>query len=131
MSRALNWILAVLGISLVLATGGVALLSGKEVSAEQPTSASRSVGSLTKTNRVKITDFKYKPPAVEVKVGSKLTFVNEDSAAHTGTSKTPGAFDSGSIRRGESKTVVLREAGDFDYYCAFHPFMKAKIRVVD
>lgn len=131
MSQALHLILAGLGISLVLATGGVALLSDKAASAEQSTRAGPSAGSSTKTNRVKITDFKYKPPAVEVKVGSKLTFVNDDSAAHTGTSKTPGAFDSGSIRRGESKSVVLKKAGDFDYYCAFHPFMKAKIRVVD
>lgn len=106
-------------------------MSDKVASADQSASAGPSVGSSTKTNRVKITDFKYKPPAVEVKVGSRLTFVNEDSAAHTGTSKTPGAFDSGSIRRGESKSVVLKEAGKFDYYCAFHPFMKAKIRVVD
>ena len=130
MSRALNWILAALGIALVLATGGVAVLSDKAASAGQSASASPSGNPAIKTNRVKITDFKYKPPAVEVKVGSKLTFVNEDNAAHTGTSKTPGAFDSGSIRRGQTKSVVLKESGDFDYYCAFHPFMKAKIRVV-
>lgn len=131
MSRPLNWILAALGISLVLATGGVALLSDKTASPEHSASADPSASSSIKTNRVKITDFKYKPPAVEVKVGSRLTFVNEDNAAHTGTSKTPGAFDSGSIRRGESKTVVLKKAGNFNYYCAFHPFMKAKIQVVD
>ena len=130
MSRPLNLILAALGISLVLATGGVALLSDKVASDGQSASASPSAGSAIKTNRVKITDFKYKPPAVEVKVGSKVTFVNEDSAAHTGTSRTPGAFDSGSIRRGESKSVVLKKAGNFDYYCAFHPFMKAKLRAV-
>jgi len=113
----------------VLATGGVALLSDKAGSSEQSAGATPA-GSAKKTDRVQITDFKYKPPAVEVKVGTKVTFVNDDTAAHTATSKTPGAFDSGSIGQGESKSVVVKKAGDFDYYCAFHPFMKAKIRVV-
>jgi len=122
--------LAALGAALVLATGGVALLSDKAGSSEQSAGATPAGGSAKKTDRVQIKEFKYKPPAVEVKVGSKVTFVNDDTAAHTATSKTPGAFDSGSIGQGESKSVVVKKAGDFDYYCAFHPFMKAKIRVV-
>lgn len=114
----------------MLATGGVALLSEKSGSSEQSASEMPATGAAKKTDRVQITDFKYKPVVVEAKVGSKLTFVNDDSAAHTATSKTPGAFDSGSIRQRESKSVVLKKAGNFDYFCAFHPFMKAKIRVV-
>ena len=58
-----------------------------------------------------------------------VAFVNDDTAAHTATSKGPRAFDTGSIMRSET-SVVPKETGDFDYYCAFHPFMKAKIRVV-
>jgi len=130
MSNPLDRILAVLGAAHVLATGGVALLSDKAGSSEQSAGATPA-GSAKKTDRVQITDFKYKPPAVEVKVGSKVTFVNDDTAAHTATSKTPGAFDSGLIGQRESKSVVVKKAGDFDYYCAFHPFMKAKIRVVN
>jgi plastocyanin len=40
-------------------------------------------------------------------------------------------FETGSIKQRESKSVVLKKAGNFDYYCAFHPFMKAKIQVVN
>jgi len=130
MPRPLDRILAVLGAALVLATGGVALLSDKAGSSKQSAGAMPTAGAAKKTDRVQIADFKYKPVEVEAKVGSTLTFVNDDSAAHTATSKTPGAFDSGSIRQRESKSVVLKKAGNFDYFCAFHPFMKAKIRVV-
>ena len=130
MSRPRGLLLAALGTSLVLATGGIALFSDKEGSTEQ-SEASRSAVSVKKTDRVRIADFKYKPPAVQIKVGSKIAFVNDDNAAHTSTSKTSGAFDTGSIKQGETKSVVLEKAGDFDYYCAFHPFMKAKIRVVN
>src|SRR4051794_9013234 len=113
MSRFRNLLLAALGTSLVLATGGVALFSDKAGSTEQSEASGPAV-SLKKTNRVRITDFKYKPPAVQVQVGSKLTFVNDDSAAHTATSKTSGSFDTGSIKQGETKSVVLDKAGDFD-----------------
>jgi len=130
MSRVFQRLLAPLGVALVLATGGVALLIDKADSGGQSAGAASAAGSAKKTDRVTIVDFKYKPPAVEVKVGSKVTFVNDDTAAHTATSKSPGAFDSGSIRQGERKSVVVKKAGEFDYFCAFHPFMKAKIRVV-
>lgn len=130
MSRPRDLFLAALGTSLVLATGGVALFSDKAGSTEQSEASGPAV-SVERTGRVRITDFKYKPPSVQVKAGSKLTFVNDDKAAHTATSKTPGAFDTGSIKQGQTKTVVLQKAGNFDYYCAFHPFMKAKIQVVN
>lgn len=130
MSRPLDRTLALLGVVLVLATGGVALLSDKAGSSGQSAGTTPPAGSAKKTDRVEITDFKYKPPAIEVKVGSKVTFVNDDSAAHTATSRSTGAFDSGSIRQRESKSVLAEKAGHFEYYCAFHPFMKAKLRVV-
>jgi len=129
MSRPVDRLLASLGIALVLATGAVALLSDKAGSGEQSASASPPGDSAKKTNRVEIKDFKFIPPAVEVKVGTKVTFVNDDSAAHTATSKASGAFDTGSIKQGETKSVVPKKAGDFEYVCGFHPFMKATIRV--
>ena len=60
-----------------------------------------------------------------------MTFVNDDTAGHTATARASQVFDTGSIKRGERKNVVLEKAGDFAYYCAFHPFMKAKLRVVE
>lgn len=131
MSRPLDRILAVLGSALVLATGAVALVSDKAASNEGSASASQRAGSVKKADRIEITDFKYKPPAVQVKVGSTVTFVNNDRAEHTGTSKASGVFDTGSIKQGETRTVVLKKAGSFNYYCSFHPFMKAKIQVVN
>ena len=131
MSRALDRTLAALGVALVLATGGVALVADNAGSGERSADGTPQAGP-AKTNRVKIVDFKYEPADVEVKVGSKVTFVNDDTAAHTATSKaSPPVFDTGSVIRGGSKSVVAKKAGDFAYYCAFHPFMKAKLRVVE
>ena len=128
MSRSLDRVLALLGVALVLATGAVALSTDRAGSSEQ--SAGGPAASPAKqTDRVEIKEFKYEPVEVKVKVGTKVTFLNDDTAAHTATSKVSGAFDSGSIRRGQGKTVVLKKAGNYDYYCAFHPFMKANLQV--
>jgi plastocyanin len=116
-----------LGVSLTMAACGG---GGEEAGSTQPAAGRDRPAGTSKTNRVSIIDFKYKPAHVEVRLGSMVAFVNDDKAAHTATSTGPRAFDTGSIMRGETKRVVPKEAGDFDYYCAFHPFMKAKIRVV-
>ena len=78
---------------------------------------------------VTISDYTYEPANLTVPVGTRVTFANEDSTPHTATSKDQGAFDSGSIGTGESGAVTLEEAGSFQYYCAFHPFMKGTITV--
>ncbi len=130
MTRSTIRILAVLGVLLVVAAAGVALVADKGSRDGQSAGASPVERSLRATDRVEIKAFKFMPAAAQVKAGSKVTFVNDDTAAHTATSKTVGAFDTDRIKKGESKRVTLREPGEFDYICAYHPFMKGKIRVV-
>ena len=129
MSRSLDRVLALLGVALLLSTGAVALSSDKAGSSEQSAGATPAASPAEETDRVEIKEFKYEPVEVKVKVGTKVTFLNDDTADHTATSKVSGAFDSGSIQRGQGKTGVLKKAGNYDYYCAFHPFMKANLQV--
>jgi plastocyanin len=78
---------------------------------------------------VNISDYSYKPVSLTVPVGTKVTFVNDDTTAHTATSNQSGAFDTGSIKPGKRATVTLGAPGTFVYYCVFHPFMKGAIEV--
>ncbi|MGI8945275.1 MAG: cupredoxin domain-containing protein [Thermoleophilaceae bacterium] len=131
MPRSIDRALALLGAALVIATGGVALAADTGGGNDDHAASAGSDGAAVKTSRVEIKDFKYIPPAIEVKAGTKVTFVNDDTANHTATSSTAGAFDTDRIERGKSKSVTLDEAGEFAYICAYHPFMKATIRVVE
>jgi len=81
------------------------------------------------TERVEIADFAYEPATIEVAPGTEIVFTNRDAAPHTATSTDSGAFETGTIKEGRSDGVVLDEAGSFDFYCAFHPFMKGKVVV--
>jgi plastocyanin len=78
---------------------------------------------------VTIKDYIYKPASITVPQGTTVTFTNQDSTAHTATSKESGVFESGPIDPGKSGKVTLDKSGTFTYYCLFHPFMKGTIVV--
>lgn len=86
-------------------------------------------GDSTGKHAVTISDFTYKPASLNVKAGTRVSFTNEDTSTHTATSKESGAFETGPIKKGQTRSVVLEEPGTYTYYCVFHPFMKGTITV--
>lgn len=113
-----------------IAVGGSALLLAGGDSKPGSSSAKSGGGALLKGDKVNIADFKFKPPNFSVKVGTKVSFTNEDTAPHTATSKTAGAFDTGKLTKGKSEAVTFSKAGDFKYYCVYHAFMTGDVKVV-
>ena len=67
------------------------------------------------------------PAAVSAKVGDTIEWVNEDVLAHTATANN-GDFDV-TIAPKKTARSVLTKAGTVDYYCRFHPNMKAVLTV--
>lgn len=77
---------------------------------------------------VQIAGFAFNPPALTVAAGQSVTFVNDDSVAHTSTSDD-GTWDSDHIPPGQSFSVELDQPGSYSYHCAIHPFMQGTIVV--
>lgn len=67
------------------------------------------------------------PAEATAKVGDTLELINKDIFAHTATARN-GDFD---VAMPPKKTVtyILKKAGAIDYYCRFHPNMKATLNV--
>ena len=67
------------------------------------------------------------PAEFSAKVGDTVEWVNKDIFAHTATARN-GDFD---VTMPPTKTVtsVLKKAGTVEYYCRFHPNMKAVLNV--
>ncbi|MEO6513920.1 MAG: cupredoxin family copper-binding protein [Candidatus Saccharimonadales bacterium] len=82
-------------------------------------------------NTVAIKDFAFNPGTITVKVGTKVTWTNEDSVAHTVTADTASsdAPASNSIGKGDSYSFTFNKAGTYDYHCTPHPYMKATVIV--
>jgi plastocyanin len=69
------------------------------------------------------------PATTTVKVGSTVTWTNNDPMAHTVTSDDGSSFSSGSIDYGKSFSYVANTVGSFAYHCNFHSNMKATLVV--
>jgi plastocyanin len=67
------------------------------------------------------------PAEVSAKVGDTIEWVNKDVFVHTATARN-GDFD---VMMPAKKTVtsVVKKAGKIEYYCRFHPNMKAVLVV--
>jgi plastocyanin len=79
-------------------------------------------------NEVRISDFAFSPPALEVDVGTEVTWTNADPTTHTVTAEG-GAFDSDSIDPQRGFSTVFEQTGQFRYVCEIHPTMRAVVRV--
>ncbi|WP_027579590.1 cupredoxin family copper-binding protein [Bradyrhizobium sp. Ai1a-2] len=67
------------------------------------------------------------PAEATAKVGDTIEWVNKDVFAHTATARN-GDFDV-MIPPKQTVTYVLKKAGTVDYYCRFHPNMKAMLKI--
>lgn len=81
---------------------------------------------LVETNNVLIKNFAFNPQTITVTVGTNVTWVNEDSVAHTIKSDN---FNSENLNTGNSFQFTFNNAGTYDYICGIHPAMKGRVIV--
>lgn len=68
-----------------------------------------------------------RPETLTVKAGAKVSWTNRDAAPHTAAAGD--TFDTGTLQKGDEKTLTLQPPGTFAYICTIHPFMKATVIV--
>ena len=68
----------------------------------------------------------FSPEKIEIQAGDSVTWKNEDIVPHTATA-TNKSWDSGHISPGEEKTVEFTTPFFGDYFCLYHPSMKAQL----
>ena len=83
----------------------------------------------SRSTEAKIADFAFSPANIEVKVGDKITWTNDDADAHTVTATSGAEFDSGTLAQGADFTFEAKKPGTIAYFCAIHPSMKGTITV--
>jgi plastocyanin len=79
-------------------------------------------------NTVQMSGMSFSPATLTVSAGTTVTWKNDDTMAHTSTSDT-GAWDTGNLAPGASKTTTFATAGTFAYHCAYHAGMKGTVVV--
>jgi plastocyanin len=86
-----------------------------------------SVSAHAATIQITMDNLVISPAEATAKVGDTIELINKDILAHTATARN-GDFD---VTMPPKKTVtyVLKKAGTIEYYCRFHPNMKAVLNV--
>ena len=87
----------------------------------------------------------FMPATTEIKVGTTLTWTNDETISHTVTSGDPtgidksttlrsgekpdGMFDKQLAKKGDSFSFTFDKAGTYPYYCDIHQGMNAEVVV--
>jgi len=84
-----------------------------------------SVSAHAATIQITMENLVISPAEASAKVGDTIEWINKDIFVHTATARN-GDWD---VTMPPKKTVtsVLNKAGNVEYYCRFHPNMKATL----
>ncbi len=86
-----------------------------------------SVSAHAATIQITMENLVISPAQASAKVGDTIEWINKDVLAHTATARN-GDWDV-ILPPKKNGTLVLKKAGTIDYYCRFHPNMKATLIV--
>ena len=86
-----------------------------------------SVSAQAATIQISMENLEIMPAQVSAKVGDTIEWINKDVLAHTATARN-GGFDV-MLPPKKTGTLVVTKAGNFEYYCRFHPNMKAVLNI--
>ena len=85
------------------------------------------VSAHAETIQISMENLVISPAAATAKVGDTIEWINKDIFVHTATARN-GDWDV-TMPPKKTVTLVLKKAGTIDYYCRFHPNMKATLTV--
>lgn len=127
-----NLFIILLVISVLLISG----CSKPETSKTQPTqqpsiekqAEPKGVSAGGNTAQVIIKGFKFVPNEIRVKVGTTITWKNQDGADHT-VESVDASFASDQLANGDTISFIFDKPGKFDYFCGIHPSMKGSVIV--
>ena len=78
---------------------------------------------------IKIDNFSFGPANISVPTGTTVTWTNHDDVPHVVSSDDNKMFKSKALDTDDHFSYTFTKPGTYNYYCAIHPKMTAKIVV--
>lgn len=91
------------------------------------------VSSAVATNAVSIQDYMFNPMVIKVKVGTTVTWTNQDSVHHNVVADTisSDAPNGPLICKGETYSFTFKKVGTYIFHCMPHPYMHGTVVVTN
>jgi plastocyanin len=93
-----------------------------------PAPSSQSSTSQAGEVSINISGFKFDPATITIKVGTTVTWTNQDTAAHT-VAADDGSWTSERLNQSATYSHMFDQAGTYLYKCSIHPSMTGTIVV--
>jgi plastocyanin len=120
----------VLGLCVVLALAvAISACGGDDDSGGGSTATSTASSSAGGAVEIKMQNIQFAPKDTTVKVGQKITWVNEDSVDHDVAADSGADFKSDAFGKGGTFEFTPDKAGTIKYECTLHPGMTATLTV--
>ncbi len=95
----------------------------------RPNMAAASDGKAANGAAIKIDNFSFGPATITIPAGSTVTWTNNDDVPHVVSSDDNKLFKSKALDTDDRFSFTFTNPGTYNYYCAIHPKMTAKIVV--
>lgn len=115
-----------MGTGGMMGSGGMMGGYGNGQNQQNPANATPVTG-----DTVAVQNFAFQPANLHVKVGTTVTWTNNDTAPHTVTFRDNSLKSSGILRQGDTYRYTFTTAGTFAYYCDLHRYMTAQVTVTE
>ena len=78
---------------------------------------------------VAMKDVEFVPARLEIKVGDKVTWRNDEALDHNVVAEQGARFRSRAFGQGNTYTFTAKKPGTIDYVCTLHPGMEGQLVV--
>lgn len=122
----------IIGVIVVLLLMAAAYYSVAEYNQNQKIAAQNhalKAAPVTGVTQVAMQGYVFTPANIAVKVGTTVTWTNDDNAPHSVTFDN-GMKDSGLFMQGQSYNYTFTRPGVYQYHCSEHPFMVGRVTVI-
>jgi plastocyanin len=122
-------LIGVVSVGAIVAAIALMAFGGDGESARRPVRAPMVVSEEQQVT-IEVVDNDFEPRNLTVRPGTEITWKFTGSLPHTVTDPA-GAFDSGTLGRGDTFKMTFDEPGTYNYYCVLHHAMQATLVVAD
>ena len=122
--KKIKWVFGLVAVVVVVFVCGFIVLNV----ANKHTSAAKLGDKSASPTEVKIDNFSFGPATLDVPAGATITWTNHDDVPHVVASDDK-IFKSKALDTDDHFSFTFTKPGTYNYYCAIHPKMTAKIVV--
>ncbi len=124
-------IILIITLVALFSIGAIFMTRSSDSNEESLSDKNMSAQTQVEPNTVLIENFKFSTQNLTVKKGTTVTWQNKDTAKHDINFADESIADSELLNKDKTFQHTFDSLGEFEYSCTPHPFMKAKVTVIE